>query len=277
VNIALASSSGDLGVLALGLVIAGVVCGIASGILGIGGGIVLVPILYHVLATLGVDENIRMQLAVGTSLAATIPASYASAVAQNRNDAIDWDLFRRWAMPMLVGVAAGGALSGLASGRTLTVVFAIVAIPIALHLAFGRKRFNLGVNPPRGPVGLVLPSLIGGASVMTGADGATIGAPAMTAFGVPVSRALGTASLFSAIITVPGTIGAIVAGWNAHGLPPYSLGFVSLPAFALIAPSAFLAPFGASIAEQVNAKRMRPVFAVFIVIVAGRMLWDAFL
>ena len=267
--------SGDAGVLALGLVIAGVVSGVAAGMLGIGGGIVMVPVLYHVLAMLGVDASVRMQLAVGTSLATMIPTAYSSAAAQNRQGAVDWPLMRGWTIPLLIGVLAGAALAGFASGRVLALIFAAVALPLAAYLAFAGENRRLATHLPQGPAGMALPTIIGGLSAIMGIDGPTLGVPLMTLCGMPVLRAVGTASVVTVIICVLGAAGAIIAGWHAPGLPPYSVGYVNIFGFLLIAPSTFLAPFGARIADQVDVKRMRIVFAAFITIVTARMLFDA--
>jgi uncharacterized protein len=271
-----ATSAGDLGTFALGLVIAGVVGGLVAGMLGVGGGIVVVPVLYHVLALLGIDESVRMHLAVGTSLATIIPTSFSSVRAHNAKGAVDWDLLRRWAVPMVVGVLIGSALAGLASGRVLSLVFVCVAVPVAAHLAFGGENRRIADHLPGGAAGLALPALIGGVSTMMGIGGGTVGVPAMTLCGVPIHRAVGTASAFGAIISVPGTLGAIVAGWHAHGLPPYSLGYVNLLGFALIAPASFLmAPAGASLAHTMDRDRLRIMFAIFIAVTSARMLYDA--
>ncbi len=268
--------SGELGTLALGLVIAGVVGGLVAGMLGVGGGIVVVPILYHVLAALGVDESVRMHVAVGTSLATIIPTSLSSVTAHNRTGAVDWDLLRRWWLPMLIGVLAGSVLAGYVRGETLSLIFAGVALPVALHFALWGEKKRIADHLPRGFGGLALPFGIGGISTMMGIGGGTVGVPTMTLCGTPIHRAVATASAFGAIISVPGTFGAILAGWYAEGLPPYSLGYVNLLGVRLIAPGSFLAaPAGAHLAHMTDTNRLRIVFALFIAITAARMLWDA--
>ncbi len=268
--------NGELGTLALGLVIAGVVGGLVAGMLGVGGGIVVVPILYHVLAALGVDPSVRMHIAVGTSLATIIPTSFSSVTAHNKKGAVDWDLLRRWWLPMLIGVLAGSALAGYVSGRTLSLIFACVALPVAVHFAVWGEKKRIADHLPGGAGGLLLPFGIGGVSTMMGIGGGTVGVPTLTLCGYPIHRAVGTASAFGAIISVPGTIGAVLAGWYAGGLPPYSLGYVNLLGFLLIAPvSFFMAPAGAHLAHMTDKNRLRMVFALFIAVTAARMLWDA--
>jgi len=270
------ASGGELGTFALGLVIAGVVGGMVAGLLGVGGGIVIVPVLYHVLALMGVDPDIRMHIAVGTSLATIIPTSFSSARSHNAKGAVDWELLRRWVAPMVVGVLIGSALAGVARGQWLALFFACVAIPVAIHLAFFGETKRLADHLPTGIGGLLMPAGIGGVSTMMGIGGGTVGVPAMTLCGVPIHRAVGTASAFGAIISIPGTIGAIIAGWGAVHLPPYSLGYVNLLGFILIAPASyFVAPFGAQIAHMTDVKRLRYLFAFFIAVTAGRMLYDA--
>jgi len=273
VDIVHATSSSDFGVLALGLVLAGLVAGLASGILGIGGGIVVVPVLYHVMATLGVDESIRMHVAVGTSLAAMIPAAlYRS---YNANDFADGPLARNWCAPMLAGVIAGSALAAIASSRALAVVFAAAAVPIAAWLALGREKWRLSARMPEGVGGAAVPAFVGAASAMTGMGGTTA-VPAMTVCGVPLERAVATASLFGIFIAVPGTLGAVIAGWHLPALPPHSLGYVNLFGVALVAPALLAGePAGAGLAHLIDTKRLNLVVAALIVITTGRMLWDA--
>ena len=273
----LATTSGsELGTFALGLVIAGVVGGLVAGMLGVGGGIVIVPVLYHVLALMGVDPDIRMHIAVGTSLATIIPTSFSSARSHNAKGAVDWQLLRQWVTPMVIGVLIGSALAGIARGQALALFFALVAMPVAVHLAFFSDTRRIADHLPTGLGGLLMPAAIGGVSTMMGIGGGTVGVPCMTLFGYPIHRAVGTASAFGAIIAVPGTIGAMFAGWNAQHLPPYSLGYVNLLGFILIAPASyFVAPFGAQIAHMTDVRRLRMLFAFFIAVTAARMLYDA--
>jgi len=270
------AGSSDLGTLALGLVMAGVVGGLIAGMLGVGGGIVVVPVLYHVLDLAGIDPNVRMHIAVGTSLATIIPTSFSSVRAHDRKGAVDWTLLRRWFVPMVIGVIAGSLLAGWARGQTLALIFVCVALPAAIHLAFAGEERRIADHLPEGPAGFSLPALIGGVSTMMGIGGGTIGVPVMTLCGVPIHRAVGTASAFGVIISIPGTIGAILAGWNAAHLPPYSVGYVNLLGFVLIAPASyFMAPLGAQFAHSTDRKKLRAIFALFIAVTAGRMLYDA--
>ena len=269
-------ASGELGTLALGLAIAAVFGGLIAGTLGVDIGIVVVPVLYHVLVLIGVDESLRMHLAIGTSLAAILPVSLASILAPQNGDAVDRDLLRRWSIPMFVGALIGCALVGVLSDRTLALNFACVALVVALWFAFSGEKRRLAYRLPSGAGGLAIPALTGGVSAMMGTGVSTLGVPALTSFGMPAPRAIASATLFGAIITIPGTIAAIVLGWHAPGLPPYSFGYVNLLGVLLIAPISFAtARAGSALGQMTDPNRFRILLALFIVLMTGRMLYDA--
>lgn len=266
----------ELLALAGALLVAGMAGGFVAGLLGVGGGIVIVPVLYYLLGLFGIDENVRMHVATGSSLATIIPTSFSSIRSHGRKGAIDWPLVKRWMPWMVGGVVCGSLLSGIASGDALALVFAAVALPVALQfIVVGDKGGDDRAEPhavtPYAPA-----FLTGGLSTMMGIGGGTIGVPILTYAGNSIHRSVGTASVFGAIISIPGTIGAIVAGWGAEGLPPYSLGYVNLLGLALIAPASFLAaPYGARAAHAMNRKWLRLAFAAFLFATALRMILNA--
>ncbi len=266
----------DLGIFALGLVIAGVVGGLIAGMLGVGGGIVIVPVLYHVFAALGFDQTLRMHLAIGTSLATIIPTSISSLNAHAKRGAVDWALLRRWAIPMIAGVLLGTLLARMASGRMLSLIFACVAIPVAINMAFGKENWRIADHLPGGVGGWTLAGGIGTVSTLMGIGGGTLGVPIMSLCNYPIHRAVATAAGFGVIISIPAAIGLALAGWGAPNLPPFSLGYVNLLGFILIAPvSVLMAPVGASLAHSADKRQLKLVFAAFIAITAARMLWNA--
>ncbi len=271
-----AGLSGDIGTLALGLIIASVVSGLVAGMLGMGGGIVIVPVLYHVLGAAGVSEDVRMHIAVGTSLATLVPTSLSSLSSHWKDGAVDKAVLTRWAAPLVVGVLLGAAASWVAPGQWLALVFGIVAVPIALQLAFTKDSWRLSDHLPRGIAGLPLPFGIGTLATMMGIGGGSFGVPVMTLCGVPVPRAVGTSAAFSVIISVVGALAAVAAGWGIERLPPYSYGYVNLLAFAVIAPVTFLvAPAAARFAHLADRTRLRRTFALFVAVTAAKMIWDA--
>ncbi len=253
---------------------AGAVSGLAAGILGIGSGIVMVPVLYHVMATLGIDAGIRMQMAIANSLAAIIPASLARA--HGERGVIDWPLLQRWTVPMLAGVGVGSLIAGSAGGQQLALAFAAVALLIVLHLTLGNEHRRIGGRLPGNIVGLVLPALVGAASSITGIGANAIGVSFADVCGVSRLRAAGTAAMVALIVAASAVAGAIVAGWHAEALPPYSFGYLNLVAFALIAPVVLAAEAaGVAVAHMIEIKRLRLGVAALIAIATARMLWDA--
>lgn len=262
----------DIATLVLVLATAGALAGVIAGLLGVGGGIVIVPVLYYLLPAAEVPEDLRMHVAVATSLATIIATSIVSARSHYRRGGVDVPLLTALAPSVAIGVIAGVVLGGSASGAALTAVFAVVALAVAVHMAFFQGhalRDALPGRPWRDAIGL----LIGAISVVMGIGGGTLSVPTLTLFGVPIRRAVGTAAAIGLIIAVPGAIGFAVAGWGAAGLPPGSLGYVNLIGFALVAPlSMSLAPLGAKLAHTIPRIWLSRAFALFLAITGVRML-----
>lgn len=264
----------DLLPLALGLLTAGVIAGILAGLLGVGGGIILVPVLFQVFTALDIDPSVRMHLAVATSLATIIPTTIRSMMKHHEKGAVDYAILRSWAPGIVVGVVAGSFIAGSVNGDTLTLIFAIFAFVFALNLGLVKESWDLGRPVPVGLGGTAIAGVMGTLSTLMGIGGGTFGVTALSLFGVPIHRAVATAAGFGLVIAVPGTIGYIVAGWGEAGRPPYSLGFVNLIGFALIVPATWAAtPLGVRIAHALERATLRRVFAVFLVIASLRMFW----
>ena len=166
---------GELILFAGALLVTGVIAGILAGLLGVGGGIVIVPVLFHMFTLIGIDESVRMHLAVGTSLGTIIPTSIRSVRAHHKKGAVDIDLLKRWALPMLIGVAIGTAVAAYVNGAMLTAIFATVALLVAFNMAFGKEEWRLGDELPGSAGQGAIASSIGGVSAMMGIGGGTFG------------------------------------------------------------------------------------------------------
>ncbi len=255
----------------------GIIAGILAGLLGVGGGIVIVPVLYHVFSSLGIDAEIRMHLAVGTSLATIIPTSIRSSLAHHRKGSFDIALFRLWVPGVFFGTLFGTWLANRVEFSALTSIFAVVALFVSVHMGFGRQDLRLGAAPPTGPGAAGLTGLIGALSAMMGIGGGTLSVPIMTLFGIPIHRAVGTAAGLGMVIAVPGVIGFMIGGTDATGLPPFSIGYVNWLGFGLIVPATILTvPLGTHLAHTLNPIPLRKTFAFFLGLTAFRMLWDVF-
>jgi uncharacterized membrane protein YfcA len=258
-----------------GLLATGVIAGVLAGLLGVGGGIVIVPVLYHMLSALGMDEAVRMHVAVGTSLATIIPTSIRSLSAHAKRGAVDWALLKAWAPGLFIGTLAGTAVAGGLEAAGLQAVFGIIAFGVALNMAFGKPLERADVAAPTGLKGFGFSGVIGVFSAMMGIGGGTLGVPLLTYLGMVAQRAVATAAGFGLIISIPGAAGFILTGWGADNLPPASLGYVNLVGFALITPMTVLsAPLGVSIAHALPKKQLKQAFALFLAITSVRMILD---
>jgi uncharacterized membrane protein YfcA len=263
--------------LAVAMVATGCVAGVLAGLFGIGGGIVIVPVLEAVLGLLGVDAAIRMHVAVGTSLATIIPTSISSARAHHRRGAVNLDIVKRWALFVLVGALLGAWIASQVHSRVLAGVFATLALLVAAKLVFLPTSRNLTDAVPGGIWITVIPTAIGCFSSMMGIGGGTFSVMTLTLFNEPIHRAVGTAALFGLVISLPGTVGFILTGLDDPRLPPASLGYVNLLGLAAIAPTTVLmAPLGARIAHGFSAKKLSIFFGLFLVIVSMRLFYRAF-
>jgi uncharacterized membrane protein YfcA len=216
-----------------------------------------------------------MHVAVATSLAAIIPTSISSARTHHSRGAVDWELARRWAVPMFIAAFAGSLLASHAPLAVLAGIFGSVALLIALKMLLPLDHQRLSEHVPRGVGGIAVASLIGGVSAVMGIGGGTLTVPTLNLCGYPIHRAVGTASFFGLVISVPGTIGYLLADSPA-GLPWLTVGFVSIVGLAIITPGSMLtATLGARAAHSLSRRRLSQAFGLFLLLVGSRMLYRA--
>jgi uncharacterized membrane protein YfcA len=273
----------DLVWLAAALLLAGAITGLLAGVFGVGGGAVIVPVLYELFRMLGVPEEVRMPLCVGTSLAVIIPTSIRSFGAHHAKGAVDLSILRRWAVPVVVGVATGSVIARFASPNLFKAVFVIVAGLSAFRLLFGRKSWRIADEMPSGFVMAAYGWLIGVLSALMGIGGGQLSNLFMTFYGRPIHQAIATSSGLGILISFPGTLGYIYAGWpRAAEYPqvaalqiPLALGYVSLIGFAAFVPtSTWTAPMGARLAHRLSKRRLEVAFGIFLLVVCARFAAD---
>jgi uncharacterized protein len=253
----------------------GLLAGFAAGLLGVGGGIVTVPVLEYSLRFAGVPEEYRMHVAVATSLAAIIPTSISSARSHYTRGALDWALAKRWALPMFVAAFVGSLLAARAPLAVLAGVFGTVALVIAVKMFLPLDHLRASDQVPRGASGAALAALIGSVSAVMGIGGGTLTVPALSLCGYPIHRAVGTASFFGIVISIPGTLGYLLADPPVP-LPWATVGYVSLVGLAVIAPGSMLtARLGARTAHALSRRRLSQAFGIFLLVVGSRMLYRA--
>jgi len=263
------------GPMLVALAIAGLFAGLAAGLFGIGGGVVIVPVLFFLLDSLGYTET-AMHVAVSTSLATIILTSIRSVMAHHKRGAVDWSIIRGWSPWIILGSVIGILLAGYFSKQVMLGIFGTVLILFAAQFYFGRPGWRLSEAMPGGIIRATIGTVNGALSSIMGIGGGTLGVTLMTLCGMPMHRAVATAAGWGVAIGLPGAIAAIIVGWGRDGLPPFSAGFVNLPAFALISVfTVLMAPVGAALAHKLNADRLRRLFGILLGLVSLRMLWQA--
>lgn len=268
-------SVGELALLVAALVAAGLLAGFLAGLLGIGGGGVLVPVLYEIFRVVDVDPSIHMHLVLGTTLAIIAPTALKSFASHRARGAVDVDLLKRVAPWVVGGVVAGVLIAKVSSGATLKWVWAVAAGLVALKMALGREDWRLGDHLPPRPWPELGAAAIGTLSTLMSIGGATFTVPLLTLYGFAILPAVATASGVGPLIALPGVIGYAWAGWNAENLPPLSLGYVNLIGLAVVAPiSVLAAPYGVRLAHNIPRRKLELAFAAFLACVSARFLFD---
>lgn len=258
------------------LLIAGVFAGTLAGLLGVGGGIINVPVLFFLFQYFDVEAGQAMVMATGTSLAIIVPTSLSSIRAHHRRGNVDWVLVRRWCLWMLLGVVFGGWLVTQVDGRYFTVLFAVFAAFVALRLT-SRDRGALFPQLPPMPFQGLLGTFIGFLSVMVGIGGGALGVAILTAYSYAIVRAVGTAAVFGLIISLPGALLLLFYGIAPANAPVGTWGYINLPAFLVMAPLTVLAaPMGVWLGTRLSETALKTVFAVFLWFTAVSMVSQVF-
>jgi len=234
------------------LLVIGAFAGLLAGLLGVGGGIVLVPAFFYAFSALGYDSPQLMQICLGTSLATIIVTSIRSVTSHNKKGAVDWGILKSWGIGIVIGAIVGVLVATQLRSIVLQAVFGVMGLSIGLYMAFGKTAWRLGEQMPKGTGRAVGSPFIGFISVLMGIGGGNIGVPLMTLYGVPIHRAVATASGFGVIIAVPAVIGFLFADIDVA--PPLTIGAVNIGAFAIIiAMTLITTPWGAAIAHRMDS------------------------
>lgn len=252
----------------------GAVAGLLAGLLGVGGGIVIVPVLFWLSPFFRVDPALAMHLAVATSLATIVFTSIASARAHHKKGVVDAALLRNWLPGIILGAALGGFIAKFLDGATLSLIFGVIALAVAVAMARRDMWLIAQSLPGSKAVNGAISFIVGVFSALMGIGGGTLSVPVLSLFGFPIHNAVGTASSFGVAIAAAAVGFYIWAGWGLTGLPPASLGYVNLPAAALIvAVTIFAAPIGAKLAHKTPKLALRRCFALFLAITGLRMIF----
>jgi uncharacterized membrane protein YfcA len=260
----------NLVLMATVLGVAGGLAGFLAGVFGVGGGTVVVPVLYEVFVMLGVPDDLRMPLCAGTSLALIIPTSIASFTTHRKTNAVNFDLLRLWSVPIVAGVLGGTLLARYAPAALFKTVFVLVALLTAIRLIFRDRWPTVGQDVPR-HLGLPYGLTIGLSASLIGIGGGILSNMIMTFHGRTIHESIATSAGVGVMVSIPGALGYMVAGWDRMGLPPFSAGFVSIAAVLALMPTSFIAArLGARVAHHVSRRRLELCFAVYLIAVCGQ-------
>ncbi|HVY01133.1 MAG TPA: sulfite exporter TauE/SafE family protein [Pseudorhodoplanes sp.] len=262
----------ELAWLVIAIMIGALVTGLLAGLFGIGGGAVVVPVLYEVFRVVGVPEEVRMQLCVGTSLAVMAPTTVGSYRAHLAKGAVVAGVLRRWIVPTVIGVGAGALIALVAPSSVFRGAFAVIGTAIALKMLAGRDDWRLGTELPGQPLLGIYGFLIGLASSLMGISGGSLSTIVLTLYGKTMHQAVATSAGLTVPISIAGALGYMLAGLPQQPLmPPFSIGFVSLIGFALMAPlSTFVAGFGARLAHGLGKRTLEVAFGLYLLAMSIR-------
>ena len=267
--------------LALLLVVVGALSGFLAGVFGIGGGAILVPVFYECFRLAGVPLDVRMPLCIGTSLAIIIPTSIRSWRAHHARGAVDMAIVRAWWLPVLAGVIAGSVTARYAPERMFKIVFVAVAWSAAARLLLARDAWKFGEDFPRGPLMKIYGFVIGLLSTLMGIGGGLFSNLLMTFYGRPIHQAVATSSALAVLISIPGALGYVYAGWPAAARYPdvaalqlpFAIGYVSLIGAVLVMPTSLLtAPLGVRAAHAMSKRTLEMAFGCYLFIVGSRFV-----
>lgn len=263
------------------LIAVGALAGFLAGVFGIGGGAILVPVFYECFRIAGVPLEVRMPLCIGTSLAIIIPTSIRSFRAHMARGAVDMEILRKWWWPILIGVIIGSVTARYAPERLFKIVFVAVAWSAAARLLLARDGWKLGDDLPDGPLMKIYGFFVGLLSTLMGIGGGLFSNLLMTFYGRPIHQAVATSSALAVLISIPGAIGYIYAGWPAAArFPdvaalqlPFAIGYVSLIGALLVMPTSLLvAPLGVKAAHAMSKRALEMAFGIYLFIVGSRFV-----
>lgn len=258
---------------AVAIAVAASVAGVLAGLFGIGGGAVLVPVFFQLFGILGVDDAIRMHLAVGTSLAIIAPTSVRSFLSHRKKGTVDEALLKTYIVAVPSGVVIASLVAANVTSTVLQAIFGVITLLVAFKLLFGKKEWTLGPEIPAQPVPSVLGFGIGFLSTLMGIGGGVLNNTFMTLFSRPIHQAVSTSAGVGVLIAIPGLFGYIWAGWGREGLLDFSTGFVNWAVVALTIPiTLLLAPVGVKLAHQLSREKLERGFGIFMLLVGIRFM-----
>ena len=255
----------------------GLAIGFLSGLFGIGGGIVRIPVFIYLLPRVGVEHETLMHVAIGTSVSLIVPTAIMATYKQVRLGNLDMNYYAGWAVGVLIGVVAGMILLPYASTEALKAIFIVYLFSVGCYVGLVKDTRVVSTQLPAGPVKLAVSAVVGMAAALTGTGGGALVTPILKAFSCPLHRAIAMASASGLVIGVASTVAVIFQGWNAPGLPAHSLGYIDLPVFAAMLPTTLLGtPLGVRVGNRLNKQWLKRIYTALLFIAAADMAYKTF-
>ena len=255
------------------LILTGVLSGFLAGLLGVGGGIVIVPILAYLLETSGLNTQTPMHVAIGSSLAIIVPTSLISARSHTQLGNVDMAVVKQLGPFVFLGALGGAIVANGFDNAALKIVFGALAVLISL--SFLRRVIVLTTGLPAMPLRSLLGMMIGLISSLVGIGGGSLTVPTLVSCGWQMRRAVGSSALMGLVIAIPGMIGFMIVGFHETSFMPFAIGYVFLPAVLIIALSAYsTTKLGAKFSSTIDQAQLRRIFGIFLLIVGGRLIYS---
>ncbi len=252
----------------------GLGAGFLSGLFGIGGGIVRIPLFMLLFPMFGVGDTVLMHMAIGTSVALIMPTALVATRRQIRLGNLDLDYYKTWAVGIFIGVLIGMMALPYVSTIVLKVIFTVYILAVGCYVGFVKDSVVIAHQPPRGLLKIAVSTVIGCCAALTGTGGGALVTPALKAFGEPLNRAIALASATGLVIGAVGTVAILIQGHGAADRPPYCLGYIDLPVFFMMLPTTLIAtPIGAGVSNSMNKTLLRRIYTVLLFVVAADMIW----
>ena len=266
-------------ILIITFLLTGFFSGLLAGLLGVGGGIIIVPISYFILLKLGYSIDIVMHVSIASSLCIIIFTSISSIRSHLKLKNVDKDVVKKWFLGIISGSIIGSYLASSIQGEVLVIIFISLAFLISINMFFQKKILIIRKDIPKlFFYNYLISGLIGFLSATIGIGGGSFSVPTLSIFSKKIHRAVGTSSVLGFFIAFPATISYIVLGMNVSGLPPYSIGYVNILIVALvITPSIFTANFGAKLSSKIKTNTLKKIFAIFLLFTCISLVIEHFI
>lgn len=253
--------------------VVGLISGFISGLFGVGGGTVRVPIFIYLFPWIGVAHAVMMHVATATSMSLIVPSAITSTRKQYALGNLDVEFYKTWAIGLFIGVVIGAVLLPYGSTEILQTIFAVYIILVGFYTAFGHGRFIFGMEPPKGAKKIGIAAIVGLVAALTGTGGGTLTTPILEAYNVRLAKAIATSSATGLVTGSVATLGAIITGWHAADLPSYALGYIDLAIFIVMLPTVMIgAPFGVRLGHKMSEKMLRLTYAMLLILIGFDLL-----